>query len=334
MELIDDQIDFSIYLHETNHQTKVRPASEWIADLKTRLRGQANRKKVLLPWDKARENFEFRQGEVSVWSGQNGHGKSRLTSQIALSLMGQGERLCIANFESKPVTTMQRMGRMFAGTNPFSPEYQGDDGIEAIDALYDDFGVWTDGKLWLYDQMGTADAGTVLGMVRYCAKELGITHIMVDNLAKCVKGEDDYNGQKEFVDELCAIAKDYSVHCHLIHHLKKPANENAMPDKHDNKGSGSITDQPDNIWLIWRNKAKEEAAKQSGFNSKKREEPDQLLMCRKQRNFDGSGEGEPTIKLWFNRDAGQFVADAGAGPLQFKSFPHRSGVPESSHVDY
>ena len=124
------------------------------------------------------------------------------------------------------------------------------------------------------------------------------------------------------------------MHVHLVAHSRKARDESQAPGKMDVKGSGSITDQPDNIWLIWRNKAKEEAAKQSGFNSKKREEPDQLLMCRKQRNFDGSGEGEPTIKLWFNRDAGQFVADAGAGPMQFKSFPHRSGAPESSHVDY
>lgn len=329
--MISDEIDFSVYLHETEHRTKVRPASEWVADLKTRLRQHKKARRVCLPWEKAGENFEFRPGEVSVWSGQNGHGKSLITGQVALSLMGQGERVCIANFESKPVTTMQRLGRMYAGTNPYSPEYQGDAGIEAIDALYDEFGAWTDGRLWLYDQMGTADGDTVIGMVRYCAKELGLTQIMVDNLAKCVKGEDDYNGQKAFVDQLCAIAKDYGVHCHLIHHLKKPSNENSLPDKHDNKGSGSITDQPDNIFLVWRNKAKEEDLRQKGFNAKKREEPDQLLMCRKQRNYDGSGDGEPTISLWFNRDAGQFVGSAGDGPMNFTTYPHRIG---SNHVEF
>ena len=42
---------------------------------------------------------------------------------------------------------------------------------------------------------------------------------------KCVKNEDDYNGQKYVVDELCAIAKDHEMHIHLIHHIKKLANE-------------------------------------------------------------------------------------------------------------
>ena len=325
MELIDDQIDFSIYLHETNHQSKVRPASEWVPDLKAKLRAKAASKTVHLPWEKTRANFDFRPGEVSVWSGQNGHGKSLLTGQVALSLMGQGERVCIANFESKPVTTMQRLGRMFAGTNPFSPEYQGDDGIAAIDALYDEFGAWTDGRLWLYDQMGTANGDTVLGMARYCAKELGITHVFIDNLAKCVKAEDDYNGQKAFVDELCAIAKDYGAHIHLVHHLKKPANENVMPDKHDNKGSGSITDQPDNIFLVWRNKAKEDENRKNALNSKKRDEPDQVLRCVKQRNYDGSGDGEPSILLWFDRDAGQFIGSPDDGIMDFRNWPHRGG---------
>jgi hypothetical protein len=38
---------------------------------------------------------------------------------------------------------------------------------------------------------------------------------------KCVAGEDDYNGQKTFVDELTAIARDYGMHIHLVHHIKQ-----------------------------------------------------------------------------------------------------------------
>jgi twinkle protein len=170
--------------------------------------------------------------------------------------------------------------------------------------------------------MGTADAEKVGGMVRYCAKELGIKHVFVDNLAKCVKGEDDYNGQKAFIDELTAIARDYSVHVHVVHHLKKPANEGSVPDKHDNKGSGSITDQVDNVLMVWRNKPKEDDMKANGAMAKKASEPDHYLLCRKQRNYEGSGEGEPTIKLWFNRDAQQYIADPSDAPLYFPNWPH------------
>jgi twinkle protein len=321
-EFLTDDIDFSLFMRETDAQAHVKPASAWFAELKERLHTKRTERQTYLPWPKVNDSFAFRDGEVTLWSGQNGHGKSLMTSQVALSLVGQGERVCVASFEMKPVVTLQRMVRSFSGFNPFSEEFQGEEGIAAIESLYEDFHAFTEKRLWLYDQMGTADAGRVSGMVRYCAKELGIKHVFVDNLAKCVKGEDDYNGQKAFVDELTAVARDYACHVHLVHHLKKPANENAVPDKHDNKGSGSITDQVDNVFMVWRNKAKEDDMKVNGAMAKKASEPDHYLLCRKQRNYEGSGEGEPTIKLWFNRDAQQYIAEAGDPPLYFPNWPH------------
>lgn len=320
--IISDSMDFSTYIHETEALTKVKKASDYVESIKLRLRNKVKQHVTYLPWPHTKDNFEFRKGEVTLWSGQNGHGKSLMTSQIALSLIGQGERICIASFEMKPSVTLQRMARMWIGANPFTPEFQGDKGLKILDDLYDQFGEWTENKLWLYDQMGTADAQTIMGMARYCAKELKVNHIFIDNLAKCVHGEDDYNGQKGFIDELTAIARDYDIHVHVVHHLKKPANENAVPDKHDNKGSGAITDLVDNVMLVWRNKIKEDDLKQNGPYAKSKADPDHLLLCRKQRNYEGSGEGEPTIKLWFHRDAQQYVAQATDGPMFFPNYPH------------
>lgn len=245
-----------------------------------------------------------------------------VTTQVCLSLVGQDERVCVASFEMKPVTTIGRMVRMYSGTNPFSPEYQGDAGLAALDLLYNEFGDWTKGRLWLYDQMGTAHPETVLGMVKYCANELGITHVFIDSLMKCVKAEDDYNGQKDFVDQLCALAKDCDIHIHLVHHLKKPAKEGDKPDKHDTKGSGSITDQVDNLFMVWRNKPKEDDIKAHGSMSNKQTEPDCLLICRKQRNYEGNADGEPRITLWRHYDAGQFLAHHGDRAMFFPNYPH------------
>lgn len=321
-EFLTDEIDFEAYLSDTDVKTKVLPASSFISDAKRYLSCRAGAKRTFLPWPKCNVSFEFRRGEVTVWAGQNGHGKTDITTQVGLSLLGQDEKVCVASFEMKPVTTIGRMVRMFSGTNPFSPDYQSGEGVEALHSLYDEFGEWTVGRLWLYDQTGTASTKTVLGMVKYCGAELGITHIFIDSLMKCVKSEDDYNGQKDFVDQLCAIAKDCNVHVHLVHHLKKPSKETDMPDKHDTKGSGSITDQVDNLFMVWRNKGKEDDFKKMGSQSKKANEADCYLMCRKQRNYEGSEDGEPTISLWRHRDAGQFVADAHASPQFFGNYPH------------
>lgn len=321
-EFLDDEIDFAAYLKETDAQEKVRPASDFVGEAKDRLRSRTKTKRVFLPWPKCNEAFEFRRGEVTMWAGQNGHGKTDVTTQVALSLLGQGEKVCVASFEMKPVTTIGRMVRMFSMTNPFAPEFQGDDALTVLDTLYDDFGQWTTNALWLYDQTGTAYPQTVLGMVKYCAKELGITHVFIDSLMKCVKAEDDYNAQKEFIDQCCAIAKDCDIHIHVVHHLKKPAKEGDMPDKHDTKGSGAITDQLDNLFMVWRNKPKEDDIRARGSMSNKQTEPDSYLLCRKQRHYEGSADGEPMISLWRHRDAGNFVAEPGGYAQFFPNYPH------------
>jgi twinkle protein len=321
-EFVDDMIDFAAYLKETNHKQKVKPAREFVQDAKDRLRSRAKEKRTFLPWPKCNDSFEFRRGEVTVWAGQNGHGKTAVTTQVVLSLLGQDEKVCVASFEMKPVTTISSMVRMFAGTNPFSPEYQDGGGVEILDQLFDEFGGWTTGRLWLYDQTGTARPDTVLGMVKYCAQELGITHVLIDSLMKCVKAEDDYNGQKDFVDQLCALAKDCEIHIHLVHHLKKPAKEGEMPDKHDTKGSGSITDQVDNLFMVWRNKPKEDAGRAKGAQSTKASEPDAYLLCRKQRTYEGGGDGEPQIALWRDRDSSMFLGQAGDAVQFFPNYPH------------
>lgn len=319
MQIIPDTIDFDAYLVETDAKTHVKPASVWMLDLIDRLRNPDTSKKIYLPWERARNVFNFRKGEVTLWAGQNGHGKTQIASQVMLSLLGQDEKGVIASFEMKPQTTMQRLARMYAETNPFSPEYQSGDGIDCLTTLYKEFGDWTDGRLWIYDQQGTVSADRVISMARYCAKELNVGHIMIDSLMKCVRGEDDYNGQKEFVDELTALARDNQVHVHLIHHLKKPSNETSIPDKHDSKGSGAITDLVDNVMMVWRNKAKEDDIKAKGSFATKKNEHDAAVLCRKQRN----GEDEPTILLWFDRDSQQFRDSSDGSTMFFPNFPHR-----------
>lgn len=313
LNLVPDDIDFASYLDETDAKAKVKKASLWIKDLKDDLTEHKQVKLITLPWEKTKTLFNFRAGEVTLWSGQNGHGKSLMTSQIALSLIGQDQSVCIASFEMKPVTTLKRMGRQFIGMNPYAEEFQGDKGIDTLKGLYDEFGGWIEKWLWFYDQQGSADTQTVLGMAKYCAEELKIKHIFIDSLMKCVRGEDDYNGQKNFIDTITAIARDTGCHIHLVHHLRKPKDENEVPDKHDNKGSGSITDQVDNVMLVWRNKRKEDDVKLKGAKSNHSTEPDARLLCRKQRN----GEHEPTIALWYNTDAQQYLASDGDAPMRF-----------------
>lgn len=311
-----DEIDFAQYERETDAQAKVKPASQWIAELIDRIKHPVSQPRALMPWRKTHAMVAFRPGEVTVWGGANGNGKSLVTGQVALSLIAQDQKVCIASFEMKPAKTLERMGRQFSGFNPADPAFAGSDvARDELVKVYEDFKGWTDGRLWLYDQQGTVTVSQIVAVARYCAKEKGITHFFIDSLMKCVAGEDDYNGQKLFVDELTAIARDHQIHIHLVHHIRKPADESHKPGKYDYKGTGAITDQVDNVISVWRNKPKEK--KRDEGKPVEDKEPDALLICDKQRN----GEWEGSIGLWFHKESMQYVGAPGDDPLVMYRHP-------------
>lgn len=313
-----DEIDFALYERETDAQQKVKPAALWVQELIDRIKFPVHLPRTVMPWRKTHALLQFRPGEVTVWGGENDSGKSLVTGQVSLSLCAQDEKVCIASFEMKPMKTLERMARQWSTYNVGDIAFRGNAEAQAqfID-LYEQFRDWTEKRLWLYDQQGTVNASQVCAVARYCAKELGVTHFVVDNLMKCVAGEDDYNGQKTFVDELTSIARDRNIHIHLIHHVKKPE-AGKKPNRYNLKGTGAISDQVDNVILVYRDKEKEKE-KEAGKRVEESMRPDTLLICDKQRN----GEWEGSIGLWFDRASQQFVANAGDEPLSLYNHPER-----------
>ena len=241
-----------------------------------------------LPWQKTFDQFRFRRGEVTTWLGFNGSYKSMLTGFVLLDQINQGEKVCIASFEMKPQTSLTRLVRQGVGTDNPSLEY--------TDKFFD----WAKKSLWFYDQQGTVKADRIIAVIYYCAEQLGITQFIVDSLMKCIPDEDDMNGQKRFVDRLCAAAQDLNIHIHLVHHSRKKENENSPPGKQDAKGSGSISDQTDNLFVVFKIP---EERKHEGET-----DPDVMLYCLKQRNGELIGK----TALWFERHSLQFHERPGA----------------------
>ena len=309
MELLNsDQIDFEQYLKLTEAHMKVKDVSVFIDELKEDLANPIVIKKVSMPWAKTINDFDFRPGEVTLYAGTNGSGKSLITGQVALGLIKQDQKVCIMSFEMKPKRTIMRMTRQFSGVDLENPFMK--DKANTINAYYERLKTFSTGKLWLYDQQGTTSSSQVISVARYCAVELGITHIFIDSLMKCVSGEDDYNAQKAFVDELTALARDHNVHIHLIHHIRKLASEEVKPNKNDIKGTGAIADQVDNVLLMFRNKAKERKLREGEEHV---DAPDAMLMCEKQRN----GEVEDWYNLYYHKDSQQFIEDENGVPMAF-----------------
>ena len=308
--LSDDEIDFEKYLKQTDHKQLVKKAVIWADELIEEAINPPVDTSVMMPWSTTSDTFSFRSGEVTIWAGLNGSGKSMMTSQVALGLVKQKQRVCIASFEMKPKVTLKRMIRQFAGKSLESTNYVLTPAQQKIDAITR-FKNFANNYLYFYDQQGTVRPEIIVAMCKYCAEELGITHIVVDNLMKCVAGEDNYNGQKDFVDQLTSVARDYNIHIHLVHHIRKLTSDEVRPSKSDLRGSSSITDQVDNVLILWRNKKKEHEIQRGDFSNS--DAPDALLMCEKQRN----GEHESWYDMWYHKDSQQFLDRNGAIPMAF-----------------
>jgi len=307
-------VDFGQYEEIADHSQQVKESGVYLEELLAEVKSPVIETFQTMPWEKTKKSFQFRPGEVTVYAGSNGGGKSMITGQIAMGLIKQKQRICIASFEMKPKRTLGRMLRQFTGENLYVPSFMSR--ASAMEKAISRFQDFAGNRLWLYDQQGTVKAKQVIAVARYCAVELGVTHFFIDSLMKCVPAEDDYNAQKYFVDELTALARDHNIHIHLIHHIRKLANEEMQPNKNDIKGSGAIADQVDNVLLMWRNKKKEHDAQNGKHVDPKI--PDAYLMCEKQRN----GEAEDWYSLWYNRDSQQYLEENNSVNMAFDQHGH------------
>lgn len=299
-----DSFDFQAYMVESEPKVKVLPPSTWREALVRSTQNQDILTGAKLPWSKTHDTIRFRPGEVSLWSGINGHGKSLMLSQVSLALAAQDEPVCTASFEMKPISTLKRMLRQVARNDQPS--------AQIAERMVD----WMESRMWFYDQLGTVKPAMVYAVIRYCADKLKVKHVVIDSLMKCVRGEDDYNGQKDFADTLTTLARDHNIHIHLVHHVRKSENEDRPPGKYDSKGTGAVTDQVDNMFTVWRNKPKErvvdkELRTTNQISEDTASKPDALLICDKQRN----GEWEGRVPLWFFKDGMQYTSDKRRAPM-------------------
>jgi len=108
-------IDVDKYLKNNDVGQKVRIVSDWLDEITENYINPPINDNAKMPWTKTQDDFNFRLGEVTLYAGGNGGGKSLITGQIALHLIKQKRKCVIASFEMKPTSTIHRMLRQFAG---------------------------------------------------------------------------------------------------------------------------------------------------------------------------------------------------------------------------
>jgi twinkle protein len=190
--------------------------------------------------------FRIRPGEFTVVSGYSGHGKTQMLNHLIVHLASLGAKIFDASLEIKPAKTLHMMSR--AALAKKAP----DNKQELQDCIN-----WMSESMWFYDHIGVAKKDKLLEAMNYARKRFGIDIFVIDSLFKCGVSGEDFNGQRNFMDELTAFANDTGAHVILVAHSRKSENEDRVPTKTDISGSQDINNAAFNVLIVWRNKLKQ-----------------------------------------------------------------------------
>ena len=251
------------------------------------------------------DRMAFRPGELTIWAGMGGSGKSQLVGQVIAWALAEGETATIASLEMPMETTLRRMWTQILDAPPT---------LGAAKA-------WAEamkGRLFLYDQIDRVPADRMLSMVRVASQLLECRHVVIDSLTKCglpQDGEGHLTKQTDFVDRLQHAVKHLGCHCHLVVHLRKgeSAQRRSM---HDIRGASQISDLADNVLILVRDTEKERVLEEAAMKPESqwsdkfaklvdmaRDRPDAVLQVEKQRATGWLGD----IRLDFHHRSGQFI---------------------------
>lgn len=300
-----DASDFDQAIQSAKPQDpeELRQASDFITRVKSMFYpAHGEERDPVLRLDRDLDWFEFRSGELSVWTGYNGHGKSLMLSQVLLGLMQQGERVTVFSGEMTPERQLKRLVKQATGLDRPTMQY--------IDAV----GAWVTDKMWFFNVVGSAGIDRLLQVFLYANKRYGMRHFVIDSLMMTDVPEDgpgSMTAQKEAVRKLCDFARRNGCHLHLVAHPRKGQDESRGPGKLDVAGSSKITDGADNVFTVWS------ARKDENDPDVDQDKSDARIELQKQRNGDTQHYSQP---LWFCKSAQQFATSSRRNPVSYVPF--------------
>lgn len=251
----------------------------------------------------------FSGGELSVWTGKRGEGKSTLLGQILLDSVNQGHVVCAysgelpkeqfklgllrqaAGYLNVTKREDRRSGRIYYDVNK--------DVIPYIDK-------WWDKRMLLTDiqRKSAHDEENILKIFEYAHRRYGADTFLVDNIMTTeLKDEATlgfWRAQSSFTGRLVAFSKRLGVHVHLVAHPRKTQGHLSADDV---GGSSDITNRADNVFSVER------------VPEDKCLDYSSLLTIIKNREFGARGQ----IKLDYNEPSKRLY-ESGQSPVKCYSW--------------
>jgi len=203
------------------------------------------------PWSNINEAWRPNFHELTLLNGINAHGKSEFANHFAIHCslkLDMSSLICSMEIPHKKLLARLIKQSIAAVGLPDRALAE-----KALDIF--------EGKIFLGDFVKGVTPGKLLEVIAYTYRRFGTECIIIDSLMKCGIGEEDYSGQKAFVDKLCDLKNELPIHIFLVVHPRKGRDEEEIPNKMAVAGAGGITNLADNLFTIWRNKDREAAVK-------------------------------------------------------------------------
>jgi len=202
----------------------------------------------------------FFGGELSLWTGKRGIGKSTILSQILLEAVDQGHVVCAYSGELdrdqfRDWTYLQAAGPKHIAY--MTDQLTGKKMARANSIADRQISEWMKERFWLFDlEVNTRhDPQNILSQFEYAKMRYGADVFLVDNIMtvdfRDSRDKDFYRAQSDFGLQLAAFAKRHQVHIHLVVHPKKDtSDEFSKLSADDVGGSGDLTNAASNVFFL------------------------------------------------------------------------------------
>ena len=201
----------------------------------------------------------FRGGEVCVWTGVNGSGKSTFLGQVMLQAIDDDNKVCAYSGELPA-----RLFRYWIDLQAAGPEnvtvahYDGRETVKIKPDVLPHIRAWYKDSFWLYDDQDVVSQDKILEVFEYCYRRHGCRVFMIDNLMSLAlnstSDSDFYRKQADFIGICKQFAGKYEVVIHIVAHPRKT--QGSM-SKSDVAGSFNITNWADTVIEVKRLTPKE-----------------------------------------------------------------------------
>lgn len=222
----------------------------------------------------------FLDGDITVWTGKRGNGKSTFLNQVATQAVEDGKNVCIYSGEIPAERLKDQIFLCAAGylyVDEHTDDITGRTYCTTKREVEPYIEQWLNRRMWFYDNkiVEQDERDSIIDRFTAAFKQYDCRVFIVDNLmtVNCASNARDIMQiQADFVIRLRKFAEIYGVHVHVVVHPRKTTE---ISDADEVGGMGSITNIACNVFSVGRSKERDGEVK---------------VSCLKNRAFGVRGE--------------------------------------------